>query len=46
MHAAGAFWKVENVDVDVCAVYTNKVSARSFRGFGSPQVLFCCRKYA
>jgi len=37
--AAGAY-EIENVDVDVCAVYTNKVPPGAFRGFGSPQVLF------
>ncbi|HDP78391.1 MAG TPA: xanthine dehydrogenase [Mesotoga infera] len=39
VHAAGAY-EIENVDVDVYAVYTNKIPPGAFRGFGSPQVLF------
>jgi CO/xanthine dehydrogenase Mo-binding subunit len=39
VHAAGAY-DIENVNVDVYGVYTNKVPPGAFRGFGSPQVLF------
>jgi CO/xanthine dehydrogenase Mo-binding subunit len=39
IHAAGCY-EIENVKVDLYSVYTNKVSAGAFRGFGSPQVLF------
>lgn len=39
VHAAGAY-DIENVSVDTYGLYTNKVPAGAFRGFGSPQVLF------
>ena len=39
IHAAGCY-EIENVKVDLFSVYTNKISAGAFRGFGSPQVLF------
>jgi CO/xanthine dehydrogenase Mo-binding subunit len=39
VHAAGAY-DIENVNVDVYGIYTNKVPPGAFRGFGSPQVLF------
>ncbi|ABR31569.1 xanthine dehydrogenase [Thermosipho melanesiensis] len=38
VHACGAY-SVDNVDVEVLGVYTNKVPCGAFRGFGSPQVL-------
>jgi xanthine dehydrogenase molybdenum-binding subunit len=38
-HACGAY-RVANVDVEACAVYTNNPPAGAMRGFGVPQVTF------
>jgi selenium-dependent xanthine dehydrogenase len=38
-HAGGAY-ALDNVDVEVDAIYTNNPVAGAFRGFGSPQVAF------
>lgn len=33
-------YKIPNVDIDACSVYTNNGVAGAFRGFGAPQVNF------
>ncbi len=40
-HATGPY-KVDNVDIEGKAVYTNNPPAGAFRGFGVPQVTFAC----
>jgi len=39
IHAAGPY-RIDNVDVESTAVYTNKTYCGAFRGFGVPQVTF------
>jgi len=39
MHAAGPY-DIPNVDVEACAVATNRVPCGAYRGFGQPQINF------
>jgi CO/xanthine dehydrogenase Mo-binding subunit len=43
VHSTGPY-KVENAKIDVVNVYTNKVPAGAFRGFGNPQVHFAVER--
>lgn len=43
VHSTGPY-RVENAKIDVVNVYTNKIPAGAFRGFGNPQVHFAIER--
>jgi len=43
VHSTGPY-KVPNAKIDLAVVYTNKVYAGAFRGFGNPQVTFAVER--
>ncbi|OYT38044.1 MAG: aldehyde oxidase [Desulfurococcales archaeon ex4484_58] len=43
VHSTGPY-RVENAWIDLAVVYTNKVYAGAFRGFGNPQVTFAVER--
>ena len=43
VHSTGPY-RVENAKVDLYVVYTNRVPAGAFRGFGNPQVTFAVER--
>ncbi|MEM4717593.1 MAG: xanthine dehydrogenase family protein molybdopterin-binding subunit [Desulfurococcaceae archaeon] len=43
VHSTGPY-KVRNAKVDIVSVYTNRVPAGAFRGFGNPQVHFAVER--
>lgn len=43
VHSTGPY-RLENAKIDLAVVYTNKVYAGAFRGFGNPQVTFAVER--
>ncbi|MEM0379938.1 MAG: xanthine dehydrogenase family protein molybdopterin-binding subunit [Desulfurococcaceae archaeon] len=43
VHSTGPY-RVENAKIDLIVVYTNKIPAGAFRGFGNPQVTFAVER--
>ncbi|MBI4195047.1 MAG: molybdopterin-dependent oxidoreductase [Betaproteobacteria bacterium] len=42
--AAGPY-RIDNLQVEACVVYTNKTMTGAMRGFGAPQVCFACESH-